>query len=100
VSKEAAAKAKPAPAADAGVELFRHEIRHEARPLVVLRAVASTGAVVVEATVHPVGAGMDDEPMRRPFPFASELQATRFVDEALVAFEYLGCLILESADRA
>ncbi len=82
-----------APEGGTSVPLFVHELRFESRPIVSLRALSSGGSVVVETTVHPVGSDHGDAPIHRAFPFASTLQATRFADEALMAFEHLGCTL-------
>lgn len=85
---QATAGAGPSP------HLFAYEVRREGRPLVVLRGVLQGGgpALVVEAEVTgPAGA----DPVVRPFPFATEQQARRFVDEALLTLEYLDCNVVE-----
>lgn len=84
--------------ADASRELFAYEVRHEGRPLVVLRGMqqGSGPALVVEAEVTRTP-GV--EPTVRPFPFATEQQARRFVGEALLALEYLDCTVLDPSER-
>ena len=78
-------------------ELFAYEVRREGRPLVVLRGLLQGNgpALVVEAEVTRTGA----EAVVRPFPFATEQQARRFVDEALLTLEYLDCNVLEPSER-
>ena len=52
------------------------------------------GGVIVEATVTPIGQAPGDT-VTRPFAFTTTEQAARFVDEALLALEYLDCEIVE-----
>lgn len=75
-------------------ELAFHEIRQNGRPLVTLRIVATTTGVLVEAEVHPLSEETTMEPLRRPFPFATPIQAGRFVDEVLSSLEHLGCIVV------
>ena len=76
--------------------LFGYELRREGRPLAILRAVADgAGGVVVEAAIHPVGRPAGEPPLVRPFAFASAEAAHRFVDESLIALEYLNCELVE-----
>ena len=86
------------PAAAAGAqpyEVFAYTARHgnEARPVVVLRGLQTPGSLglTIEAEVHPVESGTRGSVLRRPYRFASREQAMRFVDEALLALEYLDC---------
>jgi hypothetical protein len=70
---------------------FHYEARSDGRVVATLRGVPTgDGGLTVEADVFPVGS-KPDEGLSRPFPFTSESSARRFVDEALVALEYLGC---------
>lgn len=83
-----AATLEPSP--DAALA-FHYEARSDGRVVATLRGVPTgDGGLTVEADVFPVGS-KPDEGLSRPFPFASESSARRFVDEALVALEYLGC---------
>lgn len=75
-------------------EISYHEIRRDGRPLVTLRTVATAGGTVVETEVFPLTEGGSGDPLRRPFPFPSPLQAGRFVDEVLSSLEYLGCVVV------
>jgi hypothetical protein len=79
-------------------QLFAYEVRREGRPLVVLRGMqqGSGPALVVEAEVTRAG---DAEAVIRPFPFATEQQARRFVDEALLTLEYLDCNVVDPSER-
>lgn len=89
-----------AASADSGAsrELFAYEVRREGRPLVVLRGLQQGNgpALVVEAAVTRAG---DTEAVVRPFPFATQQQARRFVDEALLTLEYLDCNVVEPSER-
>jgi hypothetical protein len=85
----------PAPAAGAHpYEVFSYTARHgkEPRSVVVLRGLQTPGSLglTIEAEVHPVESGRGSV-LRRPYRFASREQAMRFVDEALLALEYLDC---------
>ena len=76
--------------------LFAYEARREGRPVAVLRGVSgANGAVTVETEVYPVTASATTDPQLRPYAFASREQAARFVDEALLALEYLGCTLAD-----
>lgn len=72
--------------------LFAYEVRRQGRRVALLRGVAAAGGgVVVQAEVTPQNGNGTGETIRRPFPFPTPEHARRFVDEALVVFEYLGC---------
>ena len=63
----------------------------DGRRVAILRCYDSEGATVVEAEVLPAGA---TEPVRRgPYRFATAPEAFRFVQEALLALQYLGCQV-------
>ena len=53
------------------------------------------GAVTVETEIFPVTAPATADPQIRPYAFPTREEATRFVDEALLALEYLGCTLAE-----
>ena len=79
----------------AGAELFAYEARKDGRPVARLRGVTTeNGGVTVEAEVFPVTKAPGTEAVARPFTFGSADAASRFVDEALVALEYLNCEIV------
>ena len=82
------AEAAPAPA------LFQHDVRKDGRVVASLRGVRTADGITVETEVYPLTHAVGDEPIPRPFSFATADQARRFVDEALVAFEYLGCAVI------
>lgn len=75
-------------------EISFHEVRREGRPLLTLKTIATGSSTVVEAEVYTLAEGGGAEPLRRPFPFASPTQASRFVDEVLSSLEYLGCVVV------
>jgi hypothetical protein len=43
--------------------------------------------------------GGDTETVFRHFPFATEQQARRFVDEALLTLQYLDCDVIDPDER-
>ena len=53
----------------------------------------SDSGVTVETRIFPVEAVPpgDGKRVDRPFPFSTLDQAQRFVDDSIVALEYLGC---------
>ena len=75
-------------------ELFFHEVRREGRPLAVLRGLMTPNGAVVEAEIYPLSEQPGIEPLKRPFPFSTAQQATRFADEALASLEHLGCILV------
>ena len=82
--------AKPA----APTELFHHELRRDGKIVALLRGIpGENGAVTVEAEVHPVTL-LSAEPQRQAFAFTSREQASRFVEGALDALQYLGCSVV------
>jgi hypothetical protein len=69
-------------------ELVREATR-EGRRVALLRCYDGQGETVVEAEITPVRGG---DPVRRgPYRFATATDAFRFVQEALLALQYLGC---------
>ncbi len=74
-------------------ELFVRHASKDGRSIAVLRAVDHGSSCVVEAEVYPTGlGGFSAEPTRAgPYTFASALEATAFVTEAVEALMYLGC---------
>jgi hypothetical protein len=87
-----------APAAPAAVtphEVFVYRAHRDGHPVVILRGLQTPGSLglVIEAEVHPVEARARGSVLRRPYRFASRDQAMRFVDEALLALEYLNCSV-------
>jgi hypothetical protein len=92
----AAAATESAPkAVPARKELYSYEVRREGRVVVQLRALgAADGTVTVETEVYPVGQAAG-EAISRPFEFPDADYARHFVDEALLALEYLNCSVVE-----
>jgi hypothetical protein len=71
-------------------ELLREATR-DGRRVALLRCYDADGASVVEAEITPPGA---QEPVRPgPYRFASATDAFRFVQEALLALQHLGCTV-------
>ncbi len=71
-------------------ELIRRALQGD-RVIATLRCYDDAAGTTVEAEVTPAGA---DAPIRRgPYRFASAHEAFRFVQDAMLAFEYLGCTI-------
>ena len=76
-------------------ELYSYEVRREGRVVVKLRALgAADGSVTVETEVYPIANGAS-EAIARPFEFPDADYARHFVDEALLALEYLNCHVVE-----
>ncbi len=71
-------------------ELLR-EATKDGRRVALLRCYDAAGSTIVEAEVTPAGA---HEALRRgPYRFASATDAFRFVQEALLALQYVGCSV-------
>jgi hypothetical protein len=71
-------------------ELVR-EATKDGRRVALLRCYDVAGATLVEAEVTPAGA--QDTVRRGPYRCASATDAFRFVQEALLALQYLGCTV-------
>jgi len=79
-------------APDAGQDLVVRAEK-DGKRVVILRRYEGARAIVVECDVFPVDT-MRIEPLRPgPYLFTSPEPASRFVDEVLLALEYLGCTI-------
>lgn len=78
---------------DSGRALYSHVIRRDGRIIATLQGMESGEGVNVESEVFPVTAGDDEPGLKRTFSFPSREHALRFVDDAIVAFEYLNCVI-------
>ncbi len=90
-----AATAEQAPQPAPRKELYSYEVRREGRVVVQLRALgAADGTVTVETEVYPVNKA-PGEGISRPFEFPDADYARHFVDEALLALEYLNCQVAE-----
>ena len=77
-------------------DVFLYRAHRDGRPVVILRGLQTPGSLglTIEAEVHPVESGARGSVLRRPYRFASRDQAMRFVDEALLALEYLDCSVV------
>lgn len=73
--------------------LLEHEIRRDGRVIATLSARRTKAGVTVDSTVFAVTKEPGAEGINRPFTFPTVDHARRFVDEALVAFEYLNCTV-------
>ncbi len=77
-------------------ELYAYQVRREGRVVARLRAMgAADGSVIVETEVLPVNRAPGEPGIERPFDFPDADYARRFVDEALLALEYLNCEVVE-----
>jgi hypothetical protein len=72
------------------VALVREAVR-DGRRVAILRCLDGPDGTIVEAMIEPPGGG---DPIRRgPYRFASANEAFRFVQEAMLALQYLGCAV-------
>jgi hypothetical protein len=71
-------------------ELVREATR-EGRRVALIRCYDGEGETIVEAQLTPVRGG--DPVARGPYRFAAATDAFRFVQEALLALQYLGCTV-------
>lgn len=71
-------------------ELLREATR-DGRRIALLRCYDGEGATIVEAEVTPVGTVQSVQ--RGPYRFQSATDAFRFVQETLLALQYLGCAV-------
>ena len=73
--------------------LFASGARKDGKPIALIRGVQEGDAIAVEVDVYP-SSQLVVEPLRRgPYRFETREAALRFVDEALLALEYLGCTV-------
>ena len=72
-------------------ELFVRHARKDGRSVAVLRAVDHGESCLVEAEVFPVAGGSAEALRPGPYTFASAVEATQFVTEAVEALMVLGC---------
>jgi hypothetical protein len=76
-------------------ELYSYQVRREGRVVAQLKALgAADGSVTVETEVYPLNAP-PGQGISRPFEFPDADYARHFVDEALLALEYLDCEVVE-----
>jgi uncharacterized protein YjhX (UPF0386 family) len=86
----AATKPKKGKAAD-GKELFHRTAKKDGRRVVIMRCFDRDGACIVECDVYPTNS-LRVEPLHPgPYTFTSRDEASGFIEEALLALEYLGC---------
>ena len=78
---------------DSAPSLFTHEVRRDGRLVASLDAKQYRNGVTIETVVFPVTHAAGEPGLTRPFSFTSVDHAHRFADEALVAFEYLNCIV-------
>jgi len=83
-------------AAQAGA-LFAYEVRRSGRVVTRLVGIqADVDRIRVAAEIYPVDVPETSPPQRRFYDFPTRRNAQNFVDEALLALEYLGCTVTES----
>lgn len=80
-------------AADSVRALFSYVVRRDGRIIATLQGHESGDGVDVDSEVFPVTAAIDEPGLKRTFNFHSSDHARRFIDDAIVAFEYLNCVI-------
>jgi hypothetical protein len=71
-------------------ELFARQVEKDGRPIAVFRGIEGEDCCTVEFEVHSAD-GESVRPGR--FRFDTRVEASRFVDEATLALQYLGCSI-------
>ena len=71
-------------------ELIREATR-DGRRVALLRCYDGDGVTIVEADVTPVRGG--DLVQRGPYRFRTATDAFRFIQESLLALQYLGCTV-------
>ena len=79
--------------ADSASTLFEYTVRRDGRTIALLNVYATPEGVTVDSEVFPITKPIDEPGIKRPFTFGSVDHARRFVDDAIVAFEYLNCTI-------
>jgi hypothetical protein len=74
------------------VSEFVRQATHGSQPLATLRCFDDpSGSTIVQADVFPLGGG--EATRRGPYRFQTAHEAFRFVQEATLALQYLGCAI-------
>jgi hypothetical protein len=87
----AGAKGKKSKAAADAKELFHRTAKKDGRRVVILRCFDREEGTIVECDVYPTNS-LRVEPLHPgPYTFASRDEASAYIDEALLALEYLGC---------
>jgi hypothetical protein len=78
-------------------ELLTRHAKRGTQHVASMRCVERAGQVLVECQVYPVDS-LRVEPLRAgPYTFAAEHEARRFLEEATLALQYLGCDVFDSA---
>ncbi len=86
-------------AAATGHATYAYDVVHDGRLVARLVALETGGPETrVTAEIHPVHAPLGSDPQRRTYDFPTRATAQRFVDETLLALEYLGCVVREAGD--
>jgi hypothetical protein len=76
-----------------GAELVREAVI-DGRRVALLRCYDGEGATIVDVEVVPTNSNI---PVRRgPYRFATAHEAFRFMQEALLALQYLGCSVVST----
>lgn len=87
----------PSLAASPGRVVLHRFAKRGTQQVVTMKCVeGAAGAVAVECEVYPVGSLQVEPVAKGPYAFATEAEARRFVDEATLALQYLGCEVFES----
>ena len=82
-----------------GPQILAYEARKGNERVMLLEAFGEPdGHVAVDAEVWPVRSEERDTPLLASYRFANAALATKFVDEAMIALEYLGCTVARFAD--
>jgi hypothetical protein len=77
--------------AKAAKESFHRHAKKDGRRVVILRLFERDEKFIVECDVYPTNS-LRVEPLHPgPYNFATKDEASAFIDEALLALEYLGC---------
>ena len=72
-------------------ESFHRFAKKDGRRVVILRLFEDNEVFVVESDVYPTNS-LRVEPLHPgPYSFGTREEATAFIEEALLALEYLGC---------
>jgi hypothetical protein len=74
--------------------LIREALRDGNRVVLLRCFDAPDGGSIVEADVVPDGGG--EQLPRGPYRFANAHEAFRFIQEALLALQYLGCTVVST----
>ena len=82
------------PSHPSGTGILHREVRRDGKVIAQFSGVKSETGITVETRIFPAtGTRSEDDAINRPFTFTATEHARAFVDEALVALEYLGCTV-------